>query len=149
MLDWWMTSHHTSDTLGTSIKHCLADLYNTYTMYHPLDVHWHVLNDTMSQYYLHHHHQIFGLYVLETLSPSSSAVMVPIPMDAAGVLINSCAVYYWTVNIHIMGTVISLVRLTPCCGCQQGQHQPYYSSHENTQRDDCQFSSLICLSQCS
>src|ERR1700685_4369618 len=60
MLDWQITSHHPSDTLGTSIRYCSADLYNTDTMYHPLDVHWHVLNDTMSQYYLHYY-QILGL----------------------------------------------------------------------------------------
>src|ERR1700691_2198582 len=63
MLDWQITSHHPSDMLGTSIRYCLADLYNTYTMYHPLDVHWHVLNDTMSQYYLCHY-WIFELNAL-------------------------------------------------------------------------------------
>src|SRR6202050_690569 len=64
MLDWRITSHHPSDTLGTCIRYCSADLYNTYTMYHPPDVRWHVLNDTMSQYYLCHH-RIFGLNALE------------------------------------------------------------------------------------
>src|ERR1700689_4358746 len=63
MLDWRITSHHPSDTLGTCIRYCSADLYNTYTMYHPPDVRWHVLNDTMSQYYLCHH-RIFGLNAL-------------------------------------------------------------------------------------
>src|ERR1700679_4366243 len=60
MLDWRITSHHPSDMLGTSIRYCSADLYNTYTMYHPPDVRWHVLNDTMSQYYLRYY-RIFGL----------------------------------------------------------------------------------------
>src|ERR1700692_814228 len=60
MLDWRITSHHPSDTLGTSIRYCSADLYNTYTMYHPPDICWHILNDTMSQYYLHYY-QILGL----------------------------------------------------------------------------------------
>ena len=64
MLDWRITSHHPSDTLGTCIRYCSADLYNTYTMYHPPDVRWHVLNDTMSQYYLCHH-RIFGLNALQ------------------------------------------------------------------------------------
>ena len=32
-------------------------------MYNPPDVRWHVLNDTMSQYYLHHY-RIFGLNAL-------------------------------------------------------------------------------------
>ena len=36
------------------------DLYNTYTIYNPPDVHWHILNNTMSQYYLCFYH-IFGL----------------------------------------------------------------------------------------
>src|ERR1700684_3733737 len=49
-----------SDMLGTSSRYCLADLYNTDTMYHPPDIHWHVLNDTMSQYYLHYY-RILGL----------------------------------------------------------------------------------------
>src|ERR1700685_3862590 len=66
MLDWRITSHHPSDTLGTCIRYCSADLYNTYTMYHPPDVCWHVLNDTMSQYYLCHH-RIFGLNALKEL----------------------------------------------------------------------------------
>jgi hypothetical protein len=35
-------------------------LLGTYIMYNLVDVHWHVLNDTMSQYYLHYYH-IFGL----------------------------------------------------------------------------------------
>ena len=43
-----------------SIKYYLADLHNTYTMYNPPDVRWHVLNNTMSQYHLHYY-QIFGL----------------------------------------------------------------------------------------
>src|ERR1700683_5725834 len=60
MLDWRITSHHPSDTLGTAIRYCSADLYNTYTMYHPPDVRWHVLNDTMSQYYLCYY-RILGL----------------------------------------------------------------------------------------
>jgi hypothetical protein len=34
-------------------------------MYHPPDVRWHVLNDTMSQYYLCHH-RIFGLNALDS-----------------------------------------------------------------------------------
>jgi hypothetical protein len=60
MLDWQITSHHPLDTLGTSIRYCAANLYNTYTMYHPPDVRWHILNDTMSQYYLHYY-WILGL----------------------------------------------------------------------------------------
>src|ERR1700692_4035203 len=60
MLGWRITSYHPSDTLGTSIRYCSADLYNTYTMYHPLDIRWHVLNDTMSQYYLNYY-RILGL----------------------------------------------------------------------------------------
>src|ERR1700683_1517631 len=63
MLDWRITSHHPSDMLGTSIGYCSANLYHTYTMYHPPDVCWHVLNDTMSQYYLRHY-RIFGLNAL-------------------------------------------------------------------------------------
>src|ERR1700685_3309053 len=66
MLDWRITSHHPSDTLGACIRYCSANLYNTYTMYHPPDVRWHVLNDTMSQYYLCHH-RIFGLNALNDL----------------------------------------------------------------------------------
>src|ERR1700676_2197869 len=69
MLDWRITSHHPSDTLGTCIRYCSADLYNTYTMYHPPDVRWHVLNDTMSQYYLCHH-RIFGLNALILHAPT-------------------------------------------------------------------------------
>ena len=41
------------DTLHTRIEYHSADLYDTYTMYHPADVRWDVLNDTMSSYYLH------------------------------------------------------------------------------------------------
>src|ERR1700733_8979794 len=63
MLDWWITSHHPSDMLGTSIRYCSADLYNTDTMYNPPDIRWHVLNNTMSQYYLHYY-RIFGLKAL-------------------------------------------------------------------------------------
>ena len=48
-----------------SIKYSSADLYNTYAMYNLPDIHWHVLNDTMSQYYLHHY-WIFGLNALGT-----------------------------------------------------------------------------------
>src|ERR1700677_3117735 len=76
MLDWRITSHHPSDTLGTCIRYCSADLYNTYTMYHPPDVRWHVLNDTMSQYYLCHH-RIFGLNALNAyteIAPSIPAL---------------------------------------------------------------------------
>src|ERR1700683_2809377 len=60
MLDWRITSHHPLDKLVMSIRYCSADLYNTYTMYHLLDVCWHILNDTMSQYYLCYY-WIFGL----------------------------------------------------------------------------------------
>src|ERR1700685_4670712 len=80
MLDWRITSHHPSDTLGTCIRYCSADLYNTYTMYHPPDVRWHVLNDTMSQYYLCHH-RIFGLNALPMDRP---AAHISIPNGPAG-----------------------------------------------------------------
>src|SRR5882762_10991778 len=43
-----------------SIKYCSADTYNTYIMYSPVDVRWHVLNDIMSEYYLRYYH-ILGL----------------------------------------------------------------------------------------
>ena len=49
--------------LGMSIRYCSADLYNTYIMYHLPDVHWHLLNDTMSPYYLCHY-RIFLLNAL-------------------------------------------------------------------------------------
>ena len=38
--------------LGSSIEYCSADQYNTYTVYNPADIRWHVLNNSMSQYYL-------------------------------------------------------------------------------------------------
>jgi hypothetical protein len=59
MLNWLITSHHPLDMLGMSIRYCLANLYNTYTMYNLLGVCWHILNNTMSQYYVHHY-WIFG-----------------------------------------------------------------------------------------
>jgi hypothetical protein len=46
--------------LPTCIKYHSTDLYDTYTMYNPADVHWDILNDIMSSYYLHIY-QIFGL----------------------------------------------------------------------------------------
>ena len=34
-------------------KYCLADPFTSDIMYNPLDVRWDILNDIMSQYYLH------------------------------------------------------------------------------------------------
>src|ERR1700729_1894353 len=85
MLDWRITSHHPSDTLGTCIRNCSANLYNTYTMYHLPDVRWYVLNDTMSQYYLCHH-RIFGLNALKTHQVSISKPKNLTPNFAGGSL---------------------------------------------------------------
>src|ERR1700683_3196827 len=51
MSDCHIISHYPSDTLGTSIEYCSANLYNTYIMYNPANIRWHVLIDIMSQYY--------------------------------------------------------------------------------------------------
>ena len=48
------------DTLPTRIEYHSADLYNTDTMYNPVDVCWDILSDIMSSYYLHIY-RIFGL----------------------------------------------------------------------------------------
>ena len=58
-----IASHYPSDTLVTSIEYCSAHLYDTYTMYHLPDVYWHILNNTMSQYYLCYY-RIFRLNTL-------------------------------------------------------------------------------------
>ena len=52
------------DTLPTCIEYHSANLYYTYTMYNPVDIHWDVLNDIMSLYYLQIY-RIFGLKGLE------------------------------------------------------------------------------------
>ena len=44
-------------------------------MYHPPDVRWHVLNDTMSQYYLCHH-RIFGLNALFLRARDATACLI-------------------------------------------------------------------------
>ena len=49
--------------LHTCIEYVSADPLSTYIVYHPADVRWHVLNDTMSQYYLCYY-RIFGLNAL-------------------------------------------------------------------------------------
>ena len=48
------------------IVYCSADVYDTYTKYNPADVHWDVLNHTMSQYNLHYNHILWlkGLILL-------------------------------------------------------------------------------------
>jgi hypothetical protein len=46
--------------LPTHIEYHSVDLYDTYTIYNPADIHWDVLNDMMSSYYLHIQ-CIFGL----------------------------------------------------------------------------------------
>ena len=51
---------YSSDMLPTHIEYHSANLYYTYTMYNPVDVHRDVLNDIMSLYYLHIY-WIFGL----------------------------------------------------------------------------------------
>jgi hypothetical protein len=51
---------YSSDMLPTCIEYHSTDLYDTYTMYNPVDVRWDILNNIMSSYYLHIY-QIFGL----------------------------------------------------------------------------------------
>jgi hypothetical protein len=51
------------DMFVMSIKYFPADPYNTYTMYNPADICWHVLNNIMSEYYLCYYH-IFWLNAL-------------------------------------------------------------------------------------
>ena len=46
--------------LHTYIKYHSADPCSTYIMYNSVDVRWHVLNNIMSQYYLHYC-RVFGL----------------------------------------------------------------------------------------
>ena len=46
--------------LHTYIKYHSADLCSTYIMYNSADVRWHILNNIMSQYYLHYC-RVFGL----------------------------------------------------------------------------------------
>jgi hypothetical protein len=48
------------DMLSTHIEYHSADTYDTYTMYNLADVHWDILNDIMSSYYLDIY-RIFGL----------------------------------------------------------------------------------------
>src|ERR1700683_226609 len=60
MSDCHIISHYPSDTLGMSIEYRSANLYNTYIMYNPADIRWHVLIDIMSQYYPCYY-RIFGL----------------------------------------------------------------------------------------
>ena len=59
---------YSSDTLPTRIEYHSADLYDTYTMYNLADIHWDVLNDIMSLYYLHIY-RIFGLNGVLTQNP--------------------------------------------------------------------------------
>jgi hypothetical protein len=54
--------------LSTCIEYHSTNPYDTYTMYNPADVHWDVLNDIMSSYYLHNH-WIFGLNGLDVAIP--------------------------------------------------------------------------------
>src|ERR1700683_2232074 len=67
MSDCHIISHYPSDTLGMSIEYRSANLYNTYIMYNPADVRWHVLIDIMSQYYPCYY-RIFGLNALSAES---------------------------------------------------------------------------------
>ena len=71
MSDCHIISHYPSDTLGTSIEYRSANLYNTYIMYNPADVRWHVLIDIMSQYYPCYY-RIFGLNGVKTFNPTST-----------------------------------------------------------------------------
>src|ERR1700683_2752942 len=64
MSDCHIISHYPSDTLGTSIEYRSANLYNTYIMYNPADVRWHVLIDIISRYYPCYY-RIFGLNALK------------------------------------------------------------------------------------
>jgi hypothetical protein len=51
---------YSSDMLLTCIEYDSANLYDTYTMYHPVDVRWDILNDILSLYNLHNC-RVFGL----------------------------------------------------------------------------------------
>ena len=65
-----------SDTLPTHIEYHSTDLYYTYTMYNPADIHWDVLNDIMSSYYLHYY-RIFGLNGL-AIDPKPNTAMMAV-----------------------------------------------------------------------
>ena len=61
MLDRQIILPYLSDKLATSIKYCLADVYNTYIVYSPADrVRCHILIDIMSEYYLRYY-RVLGL----------------------------------------------------------------------------------------
>src|ERR1700676_5461768 len=51
---------YSSDMLSTHIEYDSADLYDTYTIYNLVDIHWDILNGIMSLYHLHNY-WIFGL----------------------------------------------------------------------------------------
>ena len=56
MAEYVMTSENWLDMMVTHALYCPVDLYNMYTIYNLPDVHWHVINNIMSQYYLCFHH---------------------------------------------------------------------------------------------
>ena len=66
-----------SDTLLTYIEYHSTDPYYTYTMYNPADMHWDVLNDIISSYYLCYY-QIFGLNGLPVLPVARPFAAVPL-----------------------------------------------------------------------
>jgi hypothetical protein len=56
LLEWRIMTYYSLDKSYTCIKYLSTNAYYTVIMYNLPDVHWDILNNIMSQYYLHYYH---------------------------------------------------------------------------------------------